>query len=734
MEGDLIFTSSTQHVFAQLERIDLLIRAQVGMARALQAADPAFQGLYITEQEVEVLLNKPLGVPNWDVQVAADNGALHASLERLSLQLAEREEESLRQGHRLRLVELARRFGISRFDINVVLMCLASELDLRYERLYAYLQDDVTKKWPSIDLALSLLCRSFNERLAARRRFAPGAPLVAHRLIEVCGEPANGGPLGLGRFLRLDPRIVDHLLTDDDSAASLPDFLVSVPVDSGFDELIAAADVKQRLQAICDAMRVDHSLPIFLFTSSDTHTKEHAAKAMCHEIGIGLLCVDGRRIATNDETELRERVAIVAREARLQGSAVYWQAADDVLTADLLCSIGGLLGATNQPPVPMFLEARGPLFSSAVCSGTRVIEVEFPLPDYDQRVALWQRTLAGAASVDAEDIHALAATFRLSASQIEAAVNTASNHAYWRNPQEVRVQMDELRRACRLHSNQGLRQLAQKIKPRYQWDNIVLPADRLMHLREILNAIKYRPVVYKRWGFDRKLSLGKGTNILFAGPSGTGKTMVAEIFANDLGVDLYKIDLSSVVSKFIGETEKNLAKIFDEAQTSNAILFFDEADALFGKRSTVKDAHDRYANIETSYLLQKMEEYEGVVMLATNLRNNMDDAFVRRITYIVAFPIPDEADRLRIWQGIWPMETPRDRDLDLEFMARRFNLAGGNIKNIGLAAAFLAAANGQNVTMEHLMRATKRELQKIGKVCTKNDFGPYHALVERELS
>jgi SpoVK/Ycf46/Vps4 family AAA+-type ATPase len=272
--------------------------------------------------------------------------------------------------------------------------------------------------------------------------------------------------------------------------------------------------------------------------------------------------------------------------------------------------------------------------------------------------------------------------------------------------------------------------LAHHIQPVYTWDDIILPPDPLVQLREICYAVQYRPTVYTQWGFEQKLSRGKGTNAIFTGPSGTGKTMAAEIIANELGLDLYKIDLSAVVSKYIGDTEKNLERIFHEAQTSNAILFFDEADALFGKRSEVKDAHDRYANIEIAYLLQRIEEYDGIVILATNMKKNMDEAFVRRMQFTLEFPFPEEADRLRIWSKIWPTETPRGDDLDLAFMARQFKLTGGNIKNIALAAAFLAAADSSRVKMAHLIQATKREYQKMGKLCTQAEFGLYFHLVQ----
>jgi SpoVK/Ycf46/Vps4 family AAA+-type ATPase len=292
--------------------------------------------------------------------------------------------------------------------------------------------------------------------------------------------------------------------------------------------------------------------------------------------------------------------------------------------------------------------------------------------------------------------------------------------------------MTDLLEACRLQSNRKLATLATRIKPHYKWSDIVLPPDSLRQLREICNAVEFRSIVYEEWGFDKKLSLGKGLGLLFAGPSGTGKTMAAEVLAGELGLDLYKIDLSTVVSKYIGETEKNLSRIFTEATTSNAVLFFDEADALFGKRSEVRDSHDRYANIEINYLLQRMEEYEGTVILATNLRKNMDDAFVRRIQFTIEFPFPHAEQRLAIWQRVWPQNMPRE-DLDLEFMARRFEISGGNIRNIALTAAFLAAEERDRVKMKHLIRATWQEYQKMGKVVMEGQFGEYEHLSHQLL-
>jgi SpoVK/Ycf46/Vps4 family AAA+-type ATPase len=264
--------------------------------------------------------------------------------------------------------------------------------------------------------------------------------------------------------------------------------------------------------------------------------------------------------------------------------------------------------------------------------------------------------------------------------------------------------------------------LARRIEPKHRMSDLVLPATQLEQLAAICSQARHASIVYGAWRFDRKLSLGRGLNAMFTGQPGTGKTMAAEVIAAELGVELLKIDLSQIVSKYIGETEKNLRELFEQAARAHAILFFDEADALLGKRSDVKDAHDRYANTETAYLLQKMEEYPGITILATNLRQNMDAAFTRRMRFIVDFPFPDEADRLRIWQSVWPAEVPLGADIDRPLLARQFRLAGGSIRNVAVAAAFLAAEQQQAVSMRHLMLATKRELQKMGRLVDHSCF------------
>jgi len=317
----------------------------------------------------------------------------------------------------------------------------------------------------------------------------------------------------------------------------------------------------------------------------------------------------------------------------------------------------------------------------------------------------------------------LASNFQFTAGQIRDVVCEAQTLTRWRIGSEGAPDLGDLQKACRNQATSRLNALARKLEPHYGWKDIVLPDDQLAQLHEICVQARYRDVVFGDWGFERRLSIGRGLNVLFSGPAGTGKTMAAEVIAGELGLDLYKIDLSQVVSKYIGETEKNLQLVFQEAKSSYAILFFDEADALFGKRSEVKEAHDRYSNIEIGYLLQKMEEYDGIAILATNLRQNIDEAFVRRLQVIVDFPFPNEEYRELIWTVLFPPECPLSDDVDLATLARHIRVAGGNIKNIALSAAFFAAEEGGGVVgMPHLVRASRREYQKLGRIWNEGEM------------
>lgn len=718
------FESSLQHLLAELERIDLLIAAQVAWARQLYAHDEQFRGLYISEEEVDALLKQPVGLPRWAREQTASSD-LAATLDTISQQINLRKQESLRRGIALRLHNLQQIFGLKPFEIDALLVCLGVEMDLRYERLYAYLHDDATKKRPSVDLVLSLLAPSVEAKFAVRSHFAANAPLLHHHLLELVEDPSQPHPPLLAKYLKVDGRIAQYLLSSDELDDRIQPYVTLRDPQVHLNALLVDEDARCRIEKFIRRHASTGEAIIYLRGPYGVGRRS-TAEVVCREQGLRLLVVDLERLTSDGDSSCAKAFRFIQREAKLQQAAVYWKGFDTLLPEEKKALFMTFLGALEDRPALTFLAGERLWEPADALRDAPFACLALRKPTFAERSQIWSAALNGSHPVDADvDIAALATKFKFTGGQIQDAAVTAENLARLRDAETVQITTHDLYEACRLHSNQKLATLARKITPKYKWDDIVLPADRFEQLRELCNHVKYRDRVYGEWGFDRKLSLGKGLSVLFAGPSGTGKTMAADIIAGELSLELYKIDLSTVISKYIGETEKNLSRIFTEAETSNAILFFDEADALFGKRSEVKDSHDRYANIEIGYLLQRMEEYEGVVILATNFRKNLDEAFVRRLHFTVEFPLPTGADRRRIWAGMWPADTPRDPALALDFMAWHFELTGGNIRNIVLAAAFLAADNSGIVDMTHLLRATKREYQKMGKVIAEGEFGDY---------
>ena len=716
------FASSLEHLFAALELVDLLINAEVAYVRKLQSGDEQFRGLYVSEQDVDALLQQPLGRPHWLMRRENRPHDLDQKLGVLRAEIERRERASAQRGIVLRLDALRRMFALDRFDVDALLVCMAVELDLRYERLYAYLQDDVTKKKPTVDLVLNLLSSSIDAKLAARERFAWHAPLLRHELLEVVEDPAQPRAPLLAKFLKVNDRVVLYLLGSDEIDDRIRPYVSKLLPEQRLPKLPLDEATRRGLQGLATRSRRQERIVVYLRGPRGVG-KQSTAEGVCGEAGCRILVADVERLLAGGEAAFKANIDLVNREAELQSAAIYWRGFDALLAEAQRVLLAHFLASCEHGARLVFLGGDVAWHPMDEFHQGAFASVHLRPPDFAERSHLWRAALEQARSdADAVDVTGLSTKFKFTQGDIRNAVATGMSLAQWRNPDSPAIATGDLYEACRLHSNQRLGTLANKISPKYRWDDIVLPPDRIAQLREICNHVKYRDLVYGHWGFGRKLALGKGLAVLFAGPSGTGKTMAADIIAGALGLDLYKIDLATVVSKYIGETEKNLSRIFSEAETSNAILFFDEADALFGKRSEVRDSHDRYANIEIGYLLQRMEEYEGVVILATNFRKNMDEAFVRRLHFTVDFPFPDMDDRRRIWESIWPADLPRDAELDLDLLARQLEITGGNIRNIALTAAFLAADDGAVVRMSHVALATHREYQKMGKLVANEEL------------
>ena len=702
-----------QHLHMALGWLHRLLAWQIDVTRQTfgALADDPYRGLYVPDAEVDVLAAAPNPLPPELAAARAELAAERATIAEISAGS--------------RLARLARQFNLSPFDCDVLLLALAPELDLRYERIYGYIQDDVTKKRPTVSLALRLFCTSDAETLAARARFAPGAPLLAHRLIQLADEGQHHAPL-LARAIKLDARIVDELLGLDALDAQLAPYVERSHPQRGLDELVLSPELTAQLRRA--AAQPDAGVILALHGGYGSGRKA-VAEALCAELGCTLLLVDVGRLLEGD-LDPEEGAYRLVREAALQHAALLWQQADLLFGDDERARRWrlALLAALDAHAGLSFLALEQPWQAHSALRHARYLGIDLPPLSFSEREQIWRARL-GEQAPDDSATQALASTFRLSPGQIRDAAALARSLNHWHASAPAQLGLNEIFAACRAQSSGRLAGVARRVRATYQWADLVLPAEQATQLREICVQLRHRRTVLEQWGFDRHLAMGKGVNVLFAGPSGTGKTMAAEVIAADLGLELYKIDLSALVSKYIGETEKNLDRIFQAAGEANAILFFDEADAIFGKRSEVKDAHDRYANIEVGYLLQRMEEYDGVVILATNLRKNIDDAFVRRLHVAIDFPFPEETDRQRIWRQVFPATTPLAADVDLRFLARQFKLSGGNIRNIALLAAFLAAEDGSIVTMQHIVRALRREYQKLGKLVTESDFGAYFSLL-----
>jgi hypothetical protein len=686
-------SAAREHLLAELDRVELLLRRR---ALALRdgglVTESEFRGLFVADEHVDRVPLEALGLPEPPAAAALAELAAAARVENAAHAAAAAEEPPL-----LRLARLSR---LGELERDALLLAAGSELDLRWERLLAYVQDDVTRKRPTLQLALDLFCDSPAERLAGRALLADG-PLVRDGLVRLADDRADAGGTPLpARALAVEERVLSFLLGEEGADPALAGRireLDSAPDAPGLDAAAAA---------------LADGVPVVLHGRADPGGSAVAA-ALGARVGRGTIAVDLRGSAL-DALRL---ASAVRREARLRDAAVYLAAADE-LPFELVERIASELADAR---LPLVLRAREPL---ADPWPHRRFGLDLPRLDVAARRERWSRA-AGAAGMELSPavLDELASKLALDEEQTAAVLGDASRRSDGRPPAAGEVES-----AARAAAGVALAGLAGKVEPRYRLDDLVLPERQLAALRGLLARVRGRTLVYGEWGFA-PVGASDGVIALFHGASGTGKTMAAEVLAAELGLELYRIDLSGLVSKYIGETEKNLRRVFLAASTLNAILLFDEADALFGRRSEVKDAHDRYANVETAYLLGELESFSGLTVLATNLVTNLDDAFRRRIHVAVEFPMPELAQRERLWRRALAAGAPLADDVDLRLLARRIELSGAVIRNACLDAAFAAAADGGPITLAQLVRSTAAELEKLGRPPTRGEFGDLHELL-----
>nr|WP_234312110.1 ATP-binding protein [Streptomyces griseus] len=670
----------------RLHAVEERVRHAVAVRRAADPdPDDPYRGQYLTPEAAARILDEPGGL---DVPAHEPWRAPAGSV----------------------LDELAGRFGLTSQDVDLLLVAVAPDLDARFERLYGYLNDDLTRRRPTVGLALELC--GLGGAASARFRLAPGAPLIEGGLVEVT-EPERPP---LSRVLVVPDRVTAHLL-----GSARPDARLAGVLDEAHEDPTAeAAQVRRTAAAAGTGVGLVH----LRGRGGDT---AGLATAALRAAGLRPLVLDAAALARRSG-DVPELAGVAAREARLTGAGIVLgplealpaEPAQRARTLSVLCA--ALRG------IPLL--THGAVGWDPAWAADTPVVLTVPAPSPERQAARWRHALERAAGSKAEltgDAEALAravAAHRLDSGQLRRAADVAVRTAALADRP---VHPDDLRTAVRAQNGAGLDRLARRVEPGVGWDDLVLPPLTHRRLRELALRARHREQVLGQWGMRPGGGRGRGVIALFAGESGTGKTMSAEVVAADLGMDLYVVDLSTVVDKYVGETEKNLERIFTGASAVNAVLLFDEADAIFGKRSEVKDAHDRHANIESAYLLQRMESFDGIAVLTTNLRANLDEAFTRRLDVVADFPVPDPGQRLALWERCLGDRLPRAGDLDLGFCADRFELAGGSIRACAVTAAYLAAESGEPLTMRQVVTAVAQEYRKLGRLVLESEFGPYLA-------
>ena len=655
-------------------------------------------GLVVTREEFEHNLSSSGSGMLSDLANEEELDALRGGTEILIERLA------LTEADAFPIVQLVKRFGLNLFQTQCFLLAYAAQVDERYGKMCAYLQDDVTKKFPSPMLCIHLFSDGKHRPEVYLPQFLPGS--VFGSLFDAETQ---------GTQLRLRRETLDFLCGNMAAVRS------GMRLFTGRPEGMLQTRF-ETARALDGAMHTGQKRMILLSGPAGCG-KCYQIEHLCSRRGAECVFADMDMLDHSPAA-----VQDAAFLARLYGAYLCLYHLD-----------GRDADGSTAPPPAMMLEAirRLPVEKDAIFLlsqnaihpnfGMLCIDVVMERSTENQRAELFSACLENMPIAPDVDAYELAAKFCFEPKQIVDACRQAAGVAAING---VPADAALIHRCCYRQVMSKLSELASPVKPNFTWDDVVMPEQQKKLLQHACDYIKYRHRVYQDWGFDARISYGRGLSVLFAGVPGTGKTMSAQVMANQLNMEMYKINISQIVSKYIGETEKNLQAVFAEAKKANCILFFDECDALFGKRSEVKDAHDRNANVEVAYLLQQIEEHDGVCVLATNLLQNIDEAFMRRITYVVRFPFPDAAARREIYLRTIPKQTPVSSDIDWDFIAEKFALSGGHIKNIVLSAAFAAAAENRPINMKHMVNAAVGEMKKNDIVVVREELREYADLLD----
>lgn len=628
---------------------------------------------------------------------------------------------------------MLRRLSLNEFEQYLACLAIAPELNREFERMYAYLQDDLVWRYPSLDLGVKMYAMDEEVQNALIHR------IFTRREILHCvfGRRAATKESELSWQLKLREDLIEYVFFyEADLLGRKAGYHVIVPGKPGIEEYNINREVSERivrrLQPSAAAEESGQEMRLFLLRGAYGTGKKKQIITAAAACGFAVLFVDMRTLVCQKEDKMQEMVCDAVVRAVLDRAFLvlgHWEAIWTEQPKDRQQALEILRRASlffHQVFLTVEEEQGEDIFGGEYPDGYKMEEFALRFPSIQERSMLWKSFLAAGGGKCSEEtvFDRLAAQFDFSPGVIKEAAESACLEAQVQGEAEIPASC--LYRACQQKISHRLGERASRVNAAYTWDDLVLEEGAKELLRQACGQVTCRGMVYEEWGFEQKVAYGRGVSLLFAGPPGTGKTMAAQVLAKELNLELYKVDLSGVLSKYIGETQKNLREIFDEVKKSRSILFFDEADVLFGKRVDVTDARDISANAQTAYLLQKMEEYDGITILATNLMQNFDDAYKRRMKFIIRFTFPQREQRVQLWEKVFPGQMPLAGDIDIDYLADNFELSGASIKNIALNAAFIAASRQEITGMEHIMEALQQEYEKSGKILGKAELKEYY--------
>ncbi len=606
-------------------------------------------------------------------------------------------------------------YRLSDLEYFCLLLNLMAEYDSKYENMFAYLQGDKDLKSPGYDLVLKLYY--FIDDINEIEDVYLIKSELERKMSDLCFEY---------KTTNLDKRLKSFIMYGGTKQISINGVYCYTPIENN--SLPVMENIAERLCEIVNNTEQENIY--FHLWGVEGLGKRTQVKRFAEILGVSAIMVDLSQIYMLEEKVFYTTLLTICREAIIsQGFVCFYNF--DVFTREDCPDkrYENLVLDTAQRFMNVIFILSEKEDRAKDRSDYLWIDVPIQYPNKEESIKLWEICLSKIEQSDDVKAYEMANKFTFTPGQIARTGQQANRLAIWK--QDSKLSREEICSCAYSQVVSDLEEQASLIHAKYDWKDLVLPEEEKTMLMNACDQITYKHIVYNNWGFEKRLAYGRGVSMLFAGPPGTGKTMAARVVAKALGIEIYKVNLSQIMSKYIGETEKNLNVLFDEAKKSNVILFFDETDALFGKRTEVKDSHDKNANLETSYLLQKMEEYDGVTVMSTNYLENIDAAFFRRISYVIHFPFPNEKSRKEIWKGMYPKEVPLSDDVDFDYLARQFELSGGNIKNIAVTSAFLAARNDKELKMKHILTALKYELTKQGKTLLKEDFGEFSYILDK---